>query len=147
MTPTEILTGEIAGFGCVQGLTGRVLRRFTVTLKGVWSDEHRALHLDETYVYVGREGEEFRRSWVLHTDEEGFVLGYDAHQAARLRGRQDGQDVRVVFDRPVRPGGRMEPRQIVRLVQISPTQLMMVGRVVILGVPIATMHTALTKHA
>jgi len=146
MTPTDILTGDITGFGCVQGMTGRVLRRYTVQLKGVWSEEHRALHLDETYVYLGREDEPFHRSWVLHTDEEGFVLGYDAHQAARLRGRQEGPDLKLVFDRPVRPGGRMEPRQIVRFVQISPTQLMMVGRMVILGVPIATTHTALTRR-
>jgi len=145
MTPTDILTGDITGFGCVQGMTGRVLRRYTVQLKGVWSEEHRALHLDETYVYLGREDEPFHRSWVLHTDEEGFVLGYDAHQAARLRGRQEGQDLKLVFDRPVRPGGRMEPRQIVRFVRISPTQLMMVGRMVVFGVPIATTHTALTR--
>jgi len=145
MTPEEFLSGRLTGFGCVQGLSGRVLRRYTVELNGAWSDEHRALHLDETYTYVGRENEVFRRSWVVHTDEQGFVVAHDAHQAARFRGRMVGPDLRVIFDRPVQPGGRMEPRQIVRFVEISPTQVMMVGRVVFLGLPLATTHTALTK--
>jgi hypothetical protein len=51
----------------------------------------------------------------------------------------------VIFDRPVRPGGRMEPRQLVRFVEISPTQVMTVGRMVFLGLPLATTLTAVTK--
>jgi hypothetical protein len=87
----------------------------------------------------------FRRSWVVHTDEQGVIVGHDAHQAARFRGRMDGPDLRVIFDRPVRPGGRMEPRQLVRFVEISPTQVMTVGRMVFLGLPLATTLTAVTK--
>jgi hypothetical protein len=40
----------------------------------------------------------------------------------------------------------MEPRQIVRFVRISPTEMMMVGRMFVLGLPIATTHTALTRQ-
>ncbi len=145
MTPEVFLSGRLTGFGCVQGLTGKVLRRYTVEMTGVWSDEHRALHLDEAYTYIGREQEVFRRSWVVHTDEQGYVVGYDAHQAARFRGRLDGADLRMIFDRPVRPGGRMEPSQHVRFVEITPNQVMMVGRVTFLGLPLATTHSALTK--
>jgi len=145
MTPEDFLSGRLTGFGCVQALSGRVLRRYTVEMNGTWSDEHRALHLDETYVYVGREAEVFQRSWAVHTDEQGFIIAHDAHQAARLRGKLVGPDLRVIFDRPVRPGGRMEPRQIVRFVEISPTQVMVVGRVVFMGVRLATSHTCLTR--
>jgi hypothetical protein len=145
MTPESFLEGRLTGFGCVQGFTGKVLRRYTVQMTGAWSDEHRALHLDETYTYVGREDEVFQRSWVVHTDEEGFILGYDAHQAARFRGKREGQDLRMVFDRPRQPGGRPEPKQVVRFVEINPNQMMLVGRVMILGLPFATTHTALTK--
>lgn len=147
MTPEEFLSGRLVGFGCVQGFSGKVLRRYTVEMTGVWSAEHRALHLDETYAYIGREQELFHRSWAVHTDEQGVIVGHDAHQAARFRGRMDGPDLRLTFDRPVRPGGRMEPRQSVRFVEITPTQVMMVGRVMILGLPLATTHTALTKVA
>jgi Protein of unknown function (DUF3833) len=145
MTPEEFLIGRLRGFGCVQGLTGRILRRYTIEMTGAWSEEHRALHLDETYAYIGREGEIFRRSWVVHTDEQGFLIGHDALQAARLRGRQDGDGLRLVFDRPVRPGGRLEPRQVLHAVPITPTQVMMIGRAFFLGVPFATLHSALTK--
>ncbi len=145
MTPESFLEGRLTGFGCVQGFTGKVLRRYTVQMTGEWSDEHRALHLDETYTYIGREDDVFRRSWVVHTDEEGSILGYDAVQAARFRGRQLGVDLRMVFDRPRQPGGRPEPKQVVRFVEITPTQVMMVGRVMVLGLPFATTHTALTK--
>jgi hypothetical protein len=145
MSPVEFLSGRLTGFGCVQGFAGKVLRRYTVEMSGTWSDEHRALHLDESYVYVGREQEVIRRSWVVHTDEEGYLVGHDANQAARFRGRMHGPDLRVVFDRPVRPGGPLEPRQLVRFVEISPTQVMMAGRIVFLGVPVAATHTAVTK--
>lgn len=144
MRPEEFLTGRLTGFGCVQGLTGKVLRRYTVEVTGVWSEEHRALHVDETYAYVGRE-ERFHRSWVVHTDEQGFILGHDAHQAARWRGRTEGEDVRSVFDRPRRPGGRPEMKQVVRFVRISDSQVMMVGRMSFLGLTVATTHTALTR--
>lgn len=147
MTPEQFLSGRLKGFGCVQGPTGRVLRRYTVELHGVWSDEHRALHLDETYIYRGREDDPQKRSWVVHTDEEGFVLGQDALQAARLRGRMDGEDLRMVFDRPSRPGGRTISRQTVRLVTVGPDRIMMLGRLLRFGVPVASMHTALIREA
>lgn len=114
-------------------------------MEGVWSEEHRALYVDERYAYQGREGEPLSRSWVVHTDEQGSVIGHDAHQAARFRGRQIGQDLRVVFDRPRRPGGPSEPRQIVRFVEISPTQVIAFGRITAFGVPLAFVQTALTR--
>lgn len=145
MTPETFLTGRLEGFGCVQAISGQVLRRYHVQIDGVWSEEHRALHMDETYVYVGREGEVFRRSWVVHTDEDGYIIGHDAHQGARFKGRQDGADIRLIFDRPVRPGGRSEPKQIVRFVEVTPTEMMMVGRLMRFGLPVATTHTALRR--
>lgn len=146
MSPEQFLGGRLKGFGCVQGLRGQVLRRYSVELHGVWSDEHRALHLDETYIYEGREDDPQRRSWVVHTDEEGFVLGQDAIQAARFRGRMDGRDLRMVFDRPSRPGGRIVSRQSVRMVLVGPDRIMMLGRLLRFGLPVATMHTALIRE-
>lgn len=145
MTPETFLSGRFEGFGCVQSITGTVLRKYRVNVLGVWSEEHRALHMDESYVYVGKEGEIFRRSWAVHTDEHGFIVGHDANQGARFKGRQVGADIRLVFDRPVRPGGRSEPKQIVRFVEIAPNRMMMVGRLMVFGLPLATTHTALTR--
>ncbi len=117
MIAEQFFVGRITGFGVVRSFSGKVLRRFTIEFRGEWQEEHRALHLDETYTYVG--GGTFERSWAIHTDDEGFLLGADALQAARLRGRQRGQDFRLVFDRPRRPGGPLEPPQIVDFIEIT----------------------------
>jgi hypothetical protein len=144
MSMEEFLLGRLSGYGAVHGVTGRVLRRYRVDIHGVWADAHRAMHVDETYTYFDQPGE-FHRSWVVHTDEQGYVVGHDAVQAARFRGRTEGDDIRLVFDRPVRPGGRTEPKQIVRFIHVTPERIMMVGRMVLFGMPIATTHTALTR--
>ena len=143
MIAEDFFAGRLTGFGVVRGLTGKVLRRFNVKYVGEWSHEHRALHLDETYTYES--GTTFQRSWAIHTDEEGFILGHDALQAARMRGRQRGRDFRIVFDRPRRPGGPMEPPQIIDFIEISATKAMLIGRVSLFGLPIATVHAALSK--
>ncbi len=145
MIAEQFFVGRISGFGVVRGLTGKVLRRFTVEYRGQWQEEHRALHLDETYTYV--DGETFDRNWAIHTDDEGFLLGADALQAARLRGRQRGNDFRLVFDRPRRPGGPLEPPQVVDFLEISADRAIMVGRVSLFGIPLATVHAALTRQA
>ena len=146
MTPETFLSGHLKGFGCVQGLTGRVLRRYHVTIDGAWSEAHRALHMDESWYYVGQEDQVFQRQWVMHTDEHGVIIGHDAVQGARFRGRQRSPTaIQVIYDRPVRLGGRSTPKQIVRFVEISPSQTMMVGRLVRFGLPLATTHTALTR--
>ena len=124
---------------------GRILRRFTIEMTGEWSDEHRALHLDETYSYIG--GESFQRRWAIHTDEQGVILGHDALEVARLRGRQIGVDFQITFDRPKRPGSRRsEPLHIVRFVEVTPDQSLMIGKVRRWGVTIATTHVALTRE-
>lgn len=146
MTPDSFLLGRLTGFGCVQGLSGKVLRRYTVEITGEWSDEHRAMHVDEIYAYLDAPEEPLRRSWAVHTDEQGYIVGHDARQAARFRGRQDGPDVRAVFDRPIQPGGRLEPKQRVRFIEVGPSRVMMVGRMMMFGLTLATTHTALTRE-
>ncbi len=146
MVPEQFFLGRLTGVGAVQSFTGKILRRFTVEMSGEWSEEHRALHLDETYTYIGRD-DVFQRSWAIHTDEQGFILGHDALQAARMRGRQRGQDFRIVFDRPRHPGGPMEPPHIIDFVEITQTTAMMIGRISMFGFPLARVHAALTRQA
>lgn len=148
MTPEQFFEGRLRGYGVARSLTGRVLRRFTVEMHGVWSEEHRALHMDEVYRYVdGMEGE-FHRHWAIHTDEEGFILGHDAREAARMRGRQRGRDFRIVFDREGRgPLGRLDPPQVVDFLEAGPDACVMYGRVKLFGLTIATIHVGLKREA
>lgn len=139
----DFFTGRLSGFGVVTGLSGKVLRRFDVHTIGEWSEEHRALHLDETYTYVG--GETLVRNWAIHTDEEGFVIGVDASQAARLRGRSRGRDFRLIFDRPRRPGGPLELSQVVDFIEVGPGQAVMLGKVKLAGLTLATTHSFLKR--
>ena len=144
MTPETFFQGRLAGWGVVRDRFGRVLRRFTIDMDGAWSDEHRALHLDETYSYVG--GESHQRRWAIHTDEEGHILGHDALEVARMRGRQLGSDFQIVFDRMRQPGAKpIQPVQIVHFIEVSPDEAMMVGQIKLLGVTIATVHAALAR--
>jgi hypothetical protein len=115
-----------------------------IDMTGEWSDEHRALHLDETYTYV--DGQTHHRRWAIHTDELGHIIGHDALEVARMQGRQQGQDFEIVFDRPSRPGARTNSvTQIVRFVEVTPDQSLMLGRVLRFGVTVATLHVALRR--
>lgn len=147
MTPRQFFEGRLRGYGVVRSLTGRILRRFEVEMLGVWSEEHRALHLDETYRYLGGP-EAFHRRWAIHTDEEGYILGHDALEVARLRGRQRGEDFRLVFDRQHSPVRRMfDPPQVVDFVAVGPDEFMMIGRAQVLGFPVASIHAAIRREA
>jgi hypothetical protein len=145
MTPLQFFDGKITGFGVVLGITGKVQRRFEVEMRGEWSDEHRALHLDETYAYAGGGGAQ--RRWAIQADDEGVTVGYDAVEMARMRGWPRGQNFRLVFDRQHRRTDRwIDPPQTVDLVEISPTEYFMYGRVHLFGLTIATLHTSLRRE-
>ena len=144
MTPETFFQGHLKGWGVVKDLFGRIPRRFTIDMTGEWSQEHRALHLDETYAYVN--GETFQRRWAIHTDELGHIIGHDALEVARMQGRQQGQDFEIVFDRARRPGSRFNSvTQIVRFVEVTPDHALMIGRVLRFGVTAATLHAALHR--
>lgn len=146
MTPAQFFEGRIAGFGVVLGLTGKVLRRFEVVMEGAWAEEHRALHLDETYTYLEGKGE-FRRHWAIHFDEEGYILGNDAIEAARMRGRTRGPDFRIRFDRQRPRFGRLDPPHVVDFIEVGPRDCIMHGRARLFGLSVATVHAALRKQA
>jgi hypothetical protein len=144
VTPEAFFQGRLNGWGAARDPFGRILRRFTIEMSGQWSEEHRALHLDETYSYI--DGASHQRRWAIHTDEQGHIVGHDAMQVARLRGRQMGMDFQIVFDRPKQPGSRLnEPIHIVRFVDVAPDRSLMLGRVRRWGVTIATTHVALLR--
>jgi hypothetical protein len=144
LTPETFFQGRLTGWGVVRNLFGRVLRRFTIEMEGHWSYEHRALHLDETYSYV--DGPSHQRRWAIHTDEQGFILGHDALEVARMRGRQMGTDFQITFDRPRRSGsGLNDTVQVVRFIEVTPDQSLMLGAVQKFGVTIATTHVALKR--
>jgi hypothetical protein len=146
MTPETFFQGRLCGWGVARDPFGRVLRRFRLDMTGAWSEEHRALHLDETYSYIG--GESYQRRWAIHSDEEGHILGHDALEIGRLRGRQTGADFQIVFDRPKQPGSRRsEPVHHVRFLEVTPDQALMVGKVRRWGVVIATTTAALMREA
>jgi hypothetical protein len=144
LTPETFFQGRLQGWGVARDLFGRIQRRFMIDMTGEWSDEHRALHLDETYTYV--DGQTHHRRWAIHTDELGHIIGHDALEVARMQGRQQGQDFEIVFDRPSRPGARTNSvTQIVRFVEVTPDQSLMLGRVLRFGVTVATLHVALRR--
>ncbi len=144
MTPEAFFQGRLRGWGVARDPFGRILRRFAIEMTGEWSDEHRALHLDETYSYIG--GETFQRRWAIHTDEQGYIFGVDAMETARMRGRQIGNDFQITFDRPRRPGGRLRDAvQVVRFIEVTPNDSLMIGQALWMGLPIASVHAALQR--
>ena len=144
MTPEEFFQGRLVGWGVVNNPFGVILRRFQIQMEGSWSEEHRALHLDETYTYEG--GDSHQRRWAIHTDEQGHILGHDAIEAARLRGRRLGRDFQVTFDRLRGFGPQLlEPVHVVRFVEVDKEKSLMLGKVRRWGVMIASTYVALRR--
>ena len=144
MTPETFLQGRLEGFGVVRTAVGAVTRRFSIEMEGIWSEEHRALHLDETYAYV--DGSVHHRRWAIHSDAQGAIIGHDALEAARLRGRQVGTDFELHFDRLAHPGPKLRgPSQIVRFHAVSPGRALLIGRVRRFGLTLGGFQAALWK--
>lgn len=145
MRPEELFLGAHEGWGVAQDPFGKILRRFRLTMVGAWSADHKALYLDETYAYV--DGASYARHWVITTDERGRILGSDAREAARLRGRDDAEHgFSVVFDRSGGPDARyFEPVHRVRFVRVAEGEAVMVGRIWRWCAPIALTFAALRR--
>ncbi len=136
--------GHMAGEGRVLGLTGRVLRVFTLDFFGEWSIGHDALHLDETVVYA--DGRQVRRHWALQFDGQGGLSGYDSHQAARLRGRPGPGCARLVFDRPIGLTPEIAaPRVVLDLTEVSQGALDVKGRTDLMGLPLQRTQAVLRR--
>lgn len=136
MKAEQFFGGRWRGDGEVASLFGRVLRRFDVSFDGTWSEEHRAFHVDESVHY--EDGRAMERRWVIHTDGEGMLVGFDAMQASRMRVRPRGDGFRIVFDRPVVLVRSAAPRAAVLDIRISsPGRLRGEGWSGRFGVPLA----------
>jgi len=128
----RLFIGGRSGQGRVTGLTGRRLPGFTVAFFGEWSIGGDALHLDETLVYEG--GREIQRHWAVQFDADGGFVGYDSHQAARLRGRAMVGKARLIFDRPLGlTAGLGASRATIDLIEMPDDSLRLSGRRDILG--------------
>jgi len=140
----RLFQGRLAGEGEVRGLTGRVLRSMSVVYAGVWSEPHRALHLDEEIVYA--DGTRLVRHWAVHGDDDGFLSGVEATQGGRLRGREVDGDLQLVFDRPLRPGASLTvPKVRLRFTEVEPGVVEVRGHTAILGAPVRRMTLRLSR--
>jgi hypothetical protein len=63
-----------------------------------------------------------------------------------MRGRQRGIDFRLIFDRPRTPGGALELSQKVDFFEVGPGQAVMLGRVKLMGLTLATTHSFLRRE-
>ena len=129
----------------MRGLAGGVMRRFQLAFEGVWSEEHQALHLDESVTY--EDGRSVDRRWVLTPEAGGALIGYDAVQSARVRARATREGFRVKFDRPAY--GRAIGPASVRLdfVEIGPGEVRMSGWASFLGLPLSRTDARLKRLA
>lgn len=144
MDAVAFFLGRLDGAGEVRGLGGRVLRRFQVSFEGVWSDEHRALHLDETVAYS--DGRTMSRRWALTPDGRGGLEGYDAVQGARVRARPARDGLKVKFDRP-RYASAIAPAAVtLSFVERPGGQIRLSGWASFLGVPVSRTEAALTRR-
>jgi len=136
--------GRRLGEGVVLGLTGKTLGRFSIEFFGEWSIGHDALHLDEKVAYA--DGRSVERHWAVQFDSAGALVGYDSHQAARIRAQRRGSSVRVLFDRPNSFAPRIAaPRVVVDVAETPEGHLQLDGRTAVLGVALQQARATLRR--
>ena len=96
MDVREFLASDWIGRGVVRGVTGRTLRSFTVTYRGVWAAEHQAFHIDEQVAYA--DGRAQTRAWAVSPGERDTWVGAD-DSGGRMIVRPSGDVLLVDFDR------------------------------------------------
>ena len=127
-----------SGAGEARGPFGWVLRRFTSRFNGRWSERDRAFHSEELVSYEG--GPTLRRPWVVHTEEDGLLIGYDANQIGRMRVHNTAAGFTIRYDRPTVGSGPNVTRATIRFEQTAPDKLLARGTSSVLGVPIVRMQ-------
>ncbi|MCF1426781.1 MAG: DUF3833 domain-containing protein [Shewanella sp.] len=81
----EFFQGDLTASGVVQDFSGRVVRKFNVSMKASWRDNQ--LTLDEDFIYD--DGEIQKRVWVIDSLGEGKYRG----RAGDILGEAQGQAV------------------------------------------------------
>ena len=147
-TPTldlkPLLVGTLSGQGEVFGLSGRRKRGFDLAFFGEWTIGYDALHLDEVLVYDN--GRQVRRHWAIQFDADGGLLGYDSHQAARMRGRALPDKIRVVFDRPLGLAQELAaPRVVIDVFEAPDGGLRLEGRLSLFGLVVQRTQASLRR--
>lgn len=82
----EYFTGEVTAWGQFQDLRGKVRRRFTVQIEGVWDGS--VLELTEDFVYD--DGETEQRIWRIQPDGNGGWTGAAAGVVGEATGEGAG---------------------------------------------------------
>lgn len=95
--------GRVNGWGMVQDRSGKVLRRFVVSIEGRWNGD--AGTLDEAFEWS--DGKQERRVWAIRRTGEGRYLGTAADVIGEAAGNAAGNALqwRYVLKLPPEQGG------------------------------------------
>jgi hypothetical protein len=140
----EFFQGRLRGKGCVRGLTGRILRRFTAEYEGVWSEPHKSLHLDETVRYG--DGAVVTRHWAARAEAGGIIVAHDAVQHGRMRVYTAGGRTRLRFDRPRTAPAPTSLHVVFDLEEVSADEVRMHGRTRVLGLTVTRTEFTLRRE-
>lgn len=89
----EFFRGPIKGWGLVQDMKGRVVRRFDVTMNGVWSGDTGTLTEDFHYY----DGKSQHRVWTIQKQPDGSYTGAAGDIIGIAKGNAKGSAVRWAY--------------------------------------------------
>ena len=96
----DYFTGNIKAWGLIQDRSGKVTRRFDVTMKGTWEGDNGILEEDFEYY----DGEQQRRVWKIKKLGEHEYEGAADDIIGKAKGQQSGNAMRWAYQMDLEVG-------------------------------------------
>ncbi len=98
----QFFNGTLSGWGMFQDRSGKVLRRFTVTIKASWQGDTGTL--DEDFIWS--DGERQKRVWTLRRQADGSYTGTASDVVGQALGQVAGNALHWTYTMEIPIGGR-----------------------------------------
>jgi hypothetical protein len=140
LLPEQFLTGELRGWGVVETVLGRLIRRFTVEAEGRWDEERQLLSLNEEWRFDN--GHVDRLRWRIRRLSSGTYRGEEERLVEEAQGEQSGAAFRWRYTRrvPQKDGSELGLDFDDWFWRIDEDTLIIKGTTGRFGLPFATLH-------
>lgn len=98
----EYFNGPIKGWGIIQDRSGNVVKRFDVSMVGIWEGDKG--RLEEEFVYY--DGSKDQRIWHIEKKDDENYIGTAGDIIGSAKGKQSGNAMRWNYKMDIKTGGR-----------------------------------------
>ena len=147
LLPERFLTGPLRGWGVIETVLGRLIRRFTVEAQGTWDETRSLLSFHEDWSFDDGHTDHLR--WRIRRTGAGSYSGTEDRIEGDAKGEQAGAAFHWRYTRrvPQKDGGEVKLDFDDWFWRIDDDTLIVKGSAGRFGLPFATAHATYRRSA